>query len=84
MTAIVPVVSQVLGLGLGIASLRRLNRAKRQGVAVSGGGWAWTGILTSGFALIGWVGFFLALALVGSSIAGTQDSLQAVLQNLPT
>ncbi len=83
-TGIIPIVSQVLGLWFGIAALRRVARARREGVLLPGGGWAWTGIITSGLALVGWAAFLVALTLIGSSFAGSQGALQDVLRGLPT
>ena len=54
-TAIVPVVSQVAGLVLGIIAIRRIRRARREGFAVAGLGWATTGIVSSIFVLLGWL-----------------------------
>ena len=82
LTAIVPFVSQILGLGFGIAGLVRIRRARRQGVVVGGAGWALTGILTSGFALLGWAATIIALLLVGASFASTAESLQAVVDTV--
>lgn len=79
MTAIVPVLSQLLGLTLGIVSLMRLRRAKRAGTPLAGKGWAIAGIATSGFALLGWLGFAAALAGLGSSVLGSSDALNAML-----
>jgi len=54
-TAIVPVISQVAGLVLGIIAIRRIRRARRAGFAAAGLGWATTGIVSSIFVLLGWV-----------------------------
>ncbi len=76
-TAIVPVISQVAGLALGIASLARIRRARRCGVDLRGSGWALTGIFSSGFALLCWVVIFAVLLAVGSSFAHTAEVLNA-------
>ena len=78
LTAIVPVISQVIGLALGIASLLRIRRARREGTLVRGRGWALTGI-SSGFALLGWVAMVAALLLAGSVFAHAADSLNALV-----
>lgn len=83
LTAIIPVISQVMGLALGIASLVRIRRAGRAGVAVRGRGWALTGIISSGFALVGWVAMVAALLLVGSVFSQTAGSLDALALTPP-
>ncbi len=65
-TAIIPVVSQLAGFGLGIAALVRIRRKRRAGLPARGTGWAVTGILTSGFALLSWLFMGLVLSAVGS------------------
>ncbi len=80
LAGIIPVLSQLIGLSLGIASLVRLRRAERAGVRLAGRGWAITGIVSSGFALIGWIGFALALASLGSSMLDAAGTLGSVLQ----
>ena len=80
-TAIVPIISQVMGLGLGIASIVRIRRARRAGIERAGTGWALTGIITSGFALLGWIALFSIMAVIGTSMAGSADSLGALLKN---
>ncbi len=79
MTAIIPVLSQLVGLTLGIVSLVRLRRAKRTGIDLAGKGWAIAGIVSSGFALIGWIGFAVALTSVGSSLLSSTDALNSLL-----
>ena len=79
MTAIIPVLSQLVGLSLGVVSLVRLRRARRNGIDLAGKGWAIAGIVTSGFALIGWIGFAVALTSVGSSLLGSSDVLNSLL-----
>ena len=79
MTAIVPVLSQLVGLTLGIVSLVRFRRAKRSGLELSGKGWAIAGITTSGLALIGWIGFAVVLAGLGSSVLSSSDALSSLL-----
>ena len=69
-TAIVPVLAQVLGLGLGIASLVRIRRARRCGVHLRGRGWAWAGIASSGLLLLCWIVSIAALVAVGMVAEG--------------
>ena len=80
LTAIIPVVSQLLGLALGVVSLIRLRRARRSGVELAGKCWAITGIVTSGFALLGWIGLAVSLTLLGSSILDSAGALDGLLQ----
>ena len=83
LTAIIPVLSQLLGLSLGVVSLVRLRRAKRNGIHLAGKGWAITGIVVSGFGLIGWIGFAAVLASLGSSILNSSDVLNSLLVTPP-
>jgi hypothetical protein len=82
-TAIVPFVSQVIGLALGVLSLSRIRRARRHGLEIGGTRWAVAGIASSGFVLICWIGIIVALNLVSSTFAHSADSLGAVLQTTP-
>ena len=79
MTAIIPVISQLAGLALGIASLVRIRRARRTGAEVRGTGWALTGIISSGFALLGWVAMVAALLVASSIFSHATDSIHAVV-----
>ncbi len=81
-TALVPIISQVIGLGLGVVSLGRIRRAKRQGVELGGMRWAVAGIVSSGFMLLCWIGIFVAMALLTSSFAGSAESLGAALRTI--
>jgi hypothetical protein len=76
LTAIVPVVSQVAGLGFGLASTVRLIRARRAGRLLRGWGWVFTGLLSSGVALIGWIVVFVGFGVLSSSLAESSSSLQ--------
>ena len=82
-TAIIPVVSQVIGLTLGMISLARIRRARRAGVELAGAKWAAAGIITSGFALFGWLAIFVAMSLIGSSLSHSAGSLNTLLQQTP-
>jgi hypothetical protein len=78
LTAVVPVVFQVVGLALGVASLVRMRRARRRGLEVPGRGWAWVGIISSGFVLLSWVSVLGMLLAAGSSMAHSVDALNAI------
>ena len=55
LTAIIPVVSQLVGVVLGVIALRRLGRARRAGQPLAGWAWAVTGIVSSVFVLLCWI-----------------------------
>ena len=74
-TAIVPVVSQVVGLVLGVVSLVRIGRARRRGVALRGVGWAWAGIVSSGFVMLSWIAVLGLLLAVKASLLHTVNAL---------
>ena len=80
LTAIIPIVSQIIGLVLGLVSLRRIRRARRHGVLLPGTGWAVTGLISSGFTLLGWLGFFALMALLAGTFSHSADSLGSLLQ----
>jgi hypothetical protein len=82
-TALVPVLSQIAGLALGIASLLRIRRARRAGVPLRGGLWAWMGIGSSGFALLCWLAVFAAFIAIGSSFAHTAGALDHIMPHKP-
>ena len=79
LTAFVPVISQVLGLWFGAIGLLRIRRARRQGLDLRGSGWAWTGLISSGIALLGWITLPALLASLGESFTHTTTSLQSLL-----
>lgn len=82
MTGLIPLVTQIAGLGLGFASLARIRRARRRGIHLTGKGWAITGIVTSIFGLLGWIGMGLALTAVHTSLGNSSDALSTVLETL--
>ncbi len=82
-TAIVPLVSQVIGLAFGTLSLARIRRARRAGIELGGAKWALTGIVSSAFTLICWVGIFVAISLIGSSLSHSVESLNALTPPTP-
>lgn len=62
LTAIIPVVSQLAGVVLGVIALRRLGRARRAGQPLAGWAWAVTGIVSSVCVLLCWI---LVVAVLG-------------------
>ncbi|MCH8147662.1 MAG: hypothetical protein IH987_06650 [Planctomycetes bacterium] len=80
MTGLIPLVSQIAGLGLGFAGLARIRRARRRGILVTGKGWAITGIVTSVFGLLGWIGLGLAMTAVSASLGNTNHALSTALE----
>ena len=80
LTAIVPVLSQIAGLTLGILALRRIRRAHQAGIAMAGRGWAITGIVSSGVALLIWIFIAVVFGFVLSifwTVGGKLDGLAA-------
>ncbi|MHC5111689.1 MAG: hypothetical protein ACYTHJ_17630 [Planctomycetota bacterium] len=85
MSAMIPVVSQVAGLVMGILSLRNIKRAANAGLVIDGKGWAWLGISSSAFTLLGWMAFMAALSMIGNSLmdsAGALEQLPGALDQL--
>ncbi|MGB2984595.1 MAG: hypothetical protein WBE26_01820 [Phycisphaerae bacterium] len=82
-TAIVPLVSQVIGLALGLLSLSRIRRARRAGIELAGAKWAAVGIFSSAFALMCWIGIFIGMTLLTSSFSHSAESLSGLLPPTP-
>ncbi len=82
-TAIVPLVSQVIGLALGMISLSRIRRARRAGIELAGTRWALAGITSSGFALFCWIAIFVAIGVLSDSLANSAGSLSTLLEQNP-
>jgi hypothetical protein len=80
LAAIVPILFQVIGLVLGTIGLLRIRRARRNGVRLGGTVWAISGIVTSGFALVCWIGIFVAFNVLGSSLSNSVGSLSGLAQ----
>jgi len=80
LTAIVPMISQLAGLGLGVAGLIRIRRARRRGVHLRGTGWAVAGLCSSGLVLACWIAVFAIFLVVGATFAKTAGGLQSALQ----
>jgi len=77
--AIVPVVSQIVAIVLGIIALRRIRRARRDGQALRGAGWAATGIASSLFMLLCWIVIFAVFIAVWGMFAHTTSVLEKVI-----
>ena len=82
MTGLIPLVTQIAGLGLGFASLARIRRARRGGIHLTGKGWAITGIVSSICGLLGWIGLGLAMTAVSTSLGNSTAALSTVLETL--
>jgi len=79
MSAFVPVIAQLLGLWFGVVGLMRIRRARRHGRYLRGSGWAWSGLVSSGVALLGWIALPALLAHLGESFSHTTESLTSIL-----
>lgn len=82
LSGIIPLITQIAGLGLGFASLSRIRRARRRGIQLGGRGWAITGIVTSICSLLGWIGLGLAMTAISGSLGNSTDALSTVLEAL--
>jgi hypothetical protein len=82
-TAIVPLVSQVIGLAFGMISLSRIRRSRRAGIELAGTRWALAGITSSGFALFCWIAIFVAMGMLSDSLANSASSLSTLLEQSP-
>lgn len=78
LTAIVPVLSQIAGLTLGVLALRRIRRAQQAGLAMAGRGWAITGIVSSGVGLLIWIFIAVVFGFVLSIFWTIGDKLDGV------
>ncbi len=82
LTAIVPVLSQIAGLTLGVLALRRIRRAQQDGLPVAGRGWAITGIVSSGVGLLIWIFIAVVFGFVLSifwTVGGKLDEVAAAV-----
>lgn len=83
LTAIVPVLSQIAGLTLGVLALRRIRRAQQAGLAMAGRGWAITGIVSSGVGLLIWLFIAVVFGFVLSIFWTVGDKLDGVGAAVP-
>ncbi|RJP36129.1 MAG: DUF4190 domain-containing protein [Phycisphaerales bacterium] len=81
LTGFIPFISQAAGLALGIAGLVRINRARRRGVAMRGTGWAVTGLSTSLFGLLCWLGVLGGMFFLRSTIQQATSGIDVL--NIP-
>jgi hypothetical protein len=77
-TAIIPVLSQVAGVVLGVAGLVRIRRARRAGFRRRGAGWACAGLVSSGVALAAWIVILVGFLWVRSTVSGVTGQLGAL------
>ena len=82
-TAIVPLVSQLIGLALGLLSLSRIRRARRAGIELAGAKWAAAGIFSSGFVLMCWIAIFIGMMLLTSSFSHSAEALSGFQSSSP-
>lgn len=78
-TGFIPVVTQVIGIVLGVAALLRIRRSRRAGIARGGTRFAITGLVMNGFTLVGWIALGSVFAILGNSLSQTSDSLSQLL-----
>lgn len=78
-TGFIPILTQVIGLTLGIIAMVRVGRARRSGVEIKGMRDAVVGLTMNGLTLVGWIGLFAAMSIVGTSLSGTTDQLTQLL-----
>jgi len=78
-TGIIPIICQIAGLAFGILSLMRIRRSKLMGAPLGGAPWAIVGIATSTVGLLGWIGLFAGLSILGSSLESSSDLLQSLI-----
>ncbi len=75
-TALIPVLSQMVGIVFGVIALGRIRRARRRGVRMKGAGWAYFGLGSSAFALLCWGGVAASLFVVGQAIGDSVETLR--------
>lgn len=79
---LIPILSQIIGIVLGLMALRRISQARRAGVAPKGTRCAWAGIGLNIISLLGWILTLILGSFVASNIAGSLEALQGI--RIPT
>ena len=79
---LIPILSQIIGIVLGLMALRRISQARRAGVALKGGRCAWAGIGLNVISLLGWILTLVLGSFVASNISGSLEALQGI--RIPT
>lgn len=81
LTGFIPIISQIIGLFLGLWALVRIRRARRAGREVRGSGWAAAGITGNGLVLLGWIALFGAFAVLKTNLNETTSKLAPLFQS---
>ena len=82
-TAIIPVISQIAGVVLGIIGLVRIHRAKARNEHLRGTGWAIAGLVMSGFALLGWIAALGLLTFASLMFSDAGSALEQLSRHTP-
>ncbi|MHC4234075.1 MAG: DUF4190 domain-containing protein [Planctomycetota bacterium] len=82
LTAVIPVVSQVAGVGLGVWALVRIRRLRRAGGPVRGSWAAGAGIVLSAAALICWGLAIAALCWAGATFKEVSSQVPTPLSDM--
>jgi hypothetical protein len=79
LTGIIPIISQVVGIWLGVASLRRLRRGLQTGEPRRGAWMAWLGLTFNGAGLMGWIAVIAILGWVTATVGESAATLNSVV-----
>lgn len=82
-TAIIPVISQIAGVVLGIIGLVRIHRAKARNEHLRGTGWAIAGLVMSGCALLGWIAAIGLLTFASVMFTDAGSALEQLSRHTP-
>ena len=75
---IIPILSQIVGVILGLVALRRISQARRAGIDLPGSGCAWAGISLNIISLVGWILMLVLGSFVASNISSSLEALRGI------
>jgi len=81
-TSIIPIVSQVASIWMGVLAILRIRKAKQNGLDARFKGWAVLGVTSSVIGLLGWVGMAIGAMFLKSTMGHSTDMLQGLLPAL--
>ncbi len=75
---IIPILSQIVGVIMGLVALRRISQARRAGIDLPGRGCAWAGISLNIISLVGWILTLVLGSFVASQMSSSLNALRGI------